>query len=687
MRTRVDPTRSITVRRAFRVGLRRSFAKLRGELVQRSGLTFNAFCPTGPGGGVDPTCSPGGLAVTKTPEFKRWFGGSKVTDARGRPQLTSESGLSSDDNGDPVVVYHGNPRGEVTEFKKEWTEKRPEDMHFGPGFYFTEDADAGKMYAEGATGSSAKGKPAVGKYFLKSLKPFDADKMAIDPSKLPQVDRAAVRSAMVQKAFAEEGRSEAVAIGRAFDAGEVRLKYTELTNSAGVGGYGASKAGLQKVLRDMGHDSITVIGPDVPGGKPGGNRFWVVFEPTQIKSVTAKKFDPNDPVTINDRSEEAEKFDEWLRKRVDHYFLSTEEQEKWGRFIGGGYRKGIDRTTVDAKQSREVARMMFGKAVAVEQIRFLRTQAMAEVRGATRSFRTVARRVLVEGLTTGKDVTAKLVKVLDVTRARAETIANTEFSRAFAEGQLDAMENLGVDEVGVEVEWSTADDPCPQCSDMEGATFTVEEARGLLPRHPNCRCAWTPTVPESEGQKAEREATRNIRGCGCHLERFDVLLNVFCPTGPGGGVDPTCSPGGGGSYELDEDEREYYAKRSQEELTSLRAKAEQDGFVELFHGTSAKYLEAITVEGLTGGKGIGASGPEGERFRHSGRETSTYLTADQLAARTYGRFAGGHTDSDPVLLKVRIPKEFIDKLYLDEHDSSSLRFTDKIPASWLSKVD
>ena len=53
----------------------------------------NAFCPTGPGGGQDNSCSPtGGRAVTKTPEFKRWFGDSKVVDEKDEVLFISTSG-------------------------------------------------------------------------------------------------------------------------------------------------------------------------------------------------------------------------------------------------------------------------------------------------------------------------------------------------------------------------------------------------------------------------------------------------------------------------------------------------------------------------------------------------------------------------------------------------------------------
>ena len=33
---------------------------------------------------------------------------------------------------------------------------------------------------------------------------------------------------------------------------------------------------------------------------------------------------------------------------------------------------------------------------------------------------------------------------------------------------------------------------CGMCASMEGEIMKVEEARGLIPRHPSCRCAWVP---------------------------------------------------------------------------------------------------------------------------------------------------------------------------------------------------
>lgn len=57
-----------------------------------------------------------------------------------------------------------------------------------------------------------------------------------------------------------------------------------------------------------------------------------------------------------------------------------------------------------------------------------------------------------------------------------------------------------------------------------------------------------PTVPGAEEEEDEDEAVENLLHeafgeAGTSANPFDVD-NVFCPTGPGGGVKPTCSPGG-----------------------------------------------------------------------------------------------------------------------------------------------
>jgi hypothetical protein len=89
-------------------------------------------------------------------------------------------------------------------------------------------------------------------------------------------------------------------------------------------------------------------------------------------------------------------------------------------------------------------------------------------------------------------------------------IARTEVIRAHAEGQLDALEELGVEELGVEVEWTVTEDSrlCPLCAALKGVVLTLDEAKGLLPRHPNCRCAFIPANvgEDEEGQLRSKSA-------------------------------------------------------------------------------------------------------------------------------------------------------------------------------------
>lgn len=92
--------------------------------------------------------------------------------------------------------------------------------------------------------------------------------------------------------------------------------------------------------------------------------------------------------------------------------------------------------------------------------------------------------------------------------------------RAHAEGQLDSFKTLGVEEVGVAVEWATANDDkvCPKCQSLEGIVLKIDEARGLLPRHPNCRCAF---LPANVGEVSDAQ-TRTQAGVEEALEESGI---------------------------------------------------------------------------------------------------------------------------------------------------------------------
>jgi SPP1 gp7 family putative phage head morphogenesis protein len=135
-------------------------------------------------------------------------------------------------------------------------------------------------------------------------------------------------------------------------------------------------------------------------------------------------------------------------------------------------------------------------------------------------------RVLHDGLDQGwgaERLAQALTDVVDsLVRSRALLVANNELIRAHADGQLDALEELGEEEVTAAVEWVTAGDDrvCKLCKPLDGVVLTVAEARGLIPRHVNCRCAWLPAgtrkgqegkVMRSTLQDVTRAVKRSLR--------------------------------------------------------------------------------------------------------------------------------------------------------------------------------
>lgn len=77
---------------------------------------------------------------------------------------------------------------------------------------------------------------------------------------------------------------------------------------------------------------------------------------------------------------------------------------------------------------------------------------------------------------------------------------------AHAEGQLDGFEDLGIEEVGADVEFSTSDDDivCPICEKLKEAVYTIDAARGVIPVHPRCRCSWLPVIKLPAGVKLSK---------------------------------------------------------------------------------------------------------------------------------------------------------------------------------------
>ncbi len=121
--------------------------------------------------------------------------------------------------------------------------------------------------------------------------------------------------------------------------------------------------------------------------------------------------------------------------------------------------------------------------------------------------------LLVRGATE-KDIYKSLQQTMhNIGVLRSRTVARSEVVRAQSYGLLDAFQGFGITEVKVaaettksftsneNVEYISSSDTkvCPLCKPFDGKVMSIQEAYGLIPIHPNCRCSFV-------GSSAKRSA-------------------------------------------------------------------------------------------------------------------------------------------------------------------------------------
>lgn len=212
-----------------------------------------------------------------------------------------------------------------------------------------------------------------------------------------------------------------------------------------------------------------------------------------------------------------EAFRIWLQAQIDAGLLFVDgNRDPWtSMYIDSAYKRGIVRAFTDAKKKKlskeeiDGARNFFALTVSqperTAKIQMLALRALELLRGMTATMASQMNVILADGLARGlhpRAIARDMVKKVGLTYNRALTIARTEIIHAHAEGQLDGFAELGETGVGIMAEWSTAGDDkvCPFCNEREGEVLSIEDARGLIPLHPNCRCCWIPA-----GEVADRK--------------------------------------------------------------------------------------------------------------------------------------------------------------------------------------
>lgn len=237
----------------------------------------------------------------------------------------------------------------------------------------------------------------------------------------------------------------------------------------------------------------------------------------------------------------------WLADRAKSAIIGP-AKALFARWLGMGVQRGAARAVADSaatpgkvpvpKQGIPVTvATALGTGGSKERVGLILERSLMELEGLTSAEVQGIVRILADGMQAGMNPkqVAKLIRErFNLTKRRAETIARTEMIRAHAEGQLIGFEKMGVTTLGVQAEWLATKDKktCPHCKAMSGKVFTIDEARGKIPAHPNCRCAWVPNIPTVFLEEPTREPNRTGRRGGLRGQRGSAASHQHPPRKP-----------------------------------------------------------------------------------------------------------------------------------------------------------
>lgn len=224
-------------------------------------------------------------------------------------------------------------------------------------------------------------------------------------------------------------------------------------------------------------------------------------------------------------AEKVRSFMRWLKRLEREHILTIEEGEAvtssrraWSsKYVQSAYQKGIADAAnklrgAGAEVGKSWVEDAFFRPVHADRIGIIYTRTYEELRDITRTMDRQISGVLARGLAEGRNPLqiARRIneRVRKVGRTRARVLARTEVINAHAESTLNAYEEAGVQGVEAEAEFTTAGDSrvCPQCEALEGNVYTINDARGVIPVHPQCRCAWLPVISDARGLRLNRMA-------------------------------------------------------------------------------------------------------------------------------------------------------------------------------------
>jgi hypothetical protein len=227
-----------------------------------------------------------------------------------------------------------------------------------------------------------------------------------------------------------------------------------------------------------------------------------------LEELTAA--DPPPDFSFDRNDDKIEGFREWLDGAQEDEVLDVISRNE-NRYVEQAYETGAKTANTDIRQAglgepdTDVATLL-NQPVHEETIQRLYTRNFSELQGLTDEIGREVSRELSTALGEGagpRDAASRITDVLGTVddgtprgaMARATTIARTEILNARHMAAAEQYERFGVQLV----EPILAPDACAQCIALaQDAPYTTSEMRGLLPRHPNCRCSWTIYTGDAE---------------------------------------------------------------------------------------------------------------------------------------------------------------------------------------------
>jgi len=203
--------------------------------------------------------------------------------------------------------------------------------------------------------------------------------------------------------------------------------------------------------------------------------------------------DPPQNFDFDREANQVDVFERWLERQTNREILQQFGQDN--QFVARAYEAGVDDARTELRAlglggQAEVGATALQLPVHREQLENLYARNFRALEGMTDATANEMRRVLSEGLAGGESprtiATELADRVDNVGKHRANLIGRTEIMHSHNRARATEWQRAGVRKVTILL----AADACPQCVALRaGAPYSVEEAPGLLPLHPNCRCA------------------------------------------------------------------------------------------------------------------------------------------------------------------------------------------------------